>query len=79
MRVEREFSLIDQSLCFLWEFVRYQLGLFTTKVTKDTKALDDQDSELRALRVLRGESSFTLIFAVSRNSLVASAVPYSQN
>ena len=66
--------LIGQSLCFLWESVRSQLGLFTTKVTKDTKALDDQDSELRALRDLRGENFFTLIFAVSRNSLVATAV-----
>jgi hypothetical protein len=32
----------------------------TTKRTKDTKVSDNYYSELRALRVLRGEYSFTL-------------------
>src|SRR5438132_13337099 len=35
-----------------------QLVLFTTKSTKDTKGSDNQNSELRALRVLSGENIF---------------------
>jgi hypothetical protein len=38
-----------------------QFILVTTKSTKDTKVSDDKDSELRALRVLRGENIFTVI------------------
>jgi hypothetical protein len=34
--------------------------VFTTKVTKDTKGSDDQISELRALRDLRGELDFLI-------------------
>ena len=37
-----------------------QFLLFTTKSTKDTKVPDIFTSELRALRVLRGESSSTV-------------------
>jgi hypothetical protein len=44
---------------FVWIKYHVQLVLFTTKSTKDTKVSDDKDSELRALRVLRGENIFT--------------------
>jgi hypothetical protein len=37
-----------------------QVVLFTTKITKHTKGSEKLNSELRALRVLRGESIFTL-------------------
>jgi hypothetical protein len=46
---------------FVWIEHHVQRDLFTTKSTKVTKVLDNKDSELRALRVLRGENSSTLI------------------
>ena len=35
----------------------------TTKITKDTKGSDDSNSELRALRVLRGENFLSYLVA----------------
>jgi len=40
--------------------------MITTKRTKDTKVSDDQISELRDLRVLRGEGSLTLILECAK-------------
>jgi len=37
------------------------LVFLTPKSTKDTKVSDDRFSELRALRILRGENIFTII------------------
>jgi hypothetical protein len=45
---------------FVWVMCHVQFVLFTTKITKATKGSDDYDSELRALRVLRGENLFTV-------------------
>jgi hypothetical protein len=35
----------------------------TTKITKDTKGSDNLNSELRALRVLRGENFLSILAA----------------
>jgi hypothetical protein len=43
-----------------------QLVMITTKRTKDTKVSDNQISELRDLRVLRGECSLTLILECAK-------------
>ena len=42
----------------MWNMYHVQLVLFTTRSTKDTKGSDNQNSELRALRVLRDENIF---------------------
>jgi hypothetical protein len=42
-----------------------QFVLFTTKLTKDTKGSDILNSELRALRVLRGEYFLSYLVAAS--------------
>jgi len=45
---------------FVWIMCHAQFILFTTKSTKDTKVAENLNSELRALRVLRGENIFAI-------------------
>ena len=54
----------------LYRVVRVRTSDLTTKVTKDTKVSDNYHSELRALRVLRGEYSV----AFTRKRVVLSAL-----
>jgi hypothetical protein len=44
----------------VWVMCHVQFVLFTTKSTKDTKGSKNFYSELRALRVLRGENIFAV-------------------
>ena len=49
----------------MWTMRHVQFVLFTTKLTKDTKGSDILNSELRALRVLRGEYLLFYLVAAS--------------